>query len=197
MPIIVEGSSIGLNVQIGGGSNSNGAELSGNSTEFGIASGGSDQANELTSGSAGAEDEFLELVFLQFDVFLLEADFNDLAGSQEYIEVNGGFFDDLSNPAVSEFNEDRQIRDADTSIEGSNDDIFDFTFGGTTSGLEVGFETLSFTPGTSAGGFTVGSVGLQSLTISIGSPPTPGVPEPNSMLALMGLAGLLTTRRRR
>ena len=40
---------------------------------------------------------------------------------------------------------------------------------------------------------TVGSVGLDNLVLET----APAVPEPSSMLALMGLAGLLAVKRRR
>ena len=43
---------------------------------------------------------------------------------------------------------------------------------------------------------TAGSVGLDNLVLEI-APPAAVVPEPSSMLGLMGLAGLLAVKRRR
>ena len=42
-----------------------------------------------------------------------------------------------------------------------------------------------------------GSVGLQDVTVNVLEPTSTSVPEPSSMLGLMGLAGLLAVKRRR
>ena len=76
--------------------------------------------------------------------------------------------------------------DADSS------DRFDFS-GGTTPSGAPGL----FIPAGTGVEFraTSGGVGLDNLVLEIA--PTAAVPEPSSMLALMGLAGLLAVKRRR
>jgi len=68
---------------------------------------------------------------------------------------------------------------------------FDFTDGGTSDGLFLAANTpiLLQVNGENA------SAGLDSITVAVGSPA--GVPEPSSMLGLLGLAGLLAVKRRR
>ena len=68
---------------------------------------------------------------------------------------------------------------------------FDFTDGGTSDGLFLAADTpiLLQVNGENA------SAGLDSITVAVGSPA--GVPEPSSMLGLLGLAGLLAVKRRR
>ena len=190
--VVPEATSLGLDpnfpfeIQILSVSNSSGGtSLSSDADGFGIVTNNAGVDERFDS----AQQESLQISFSE-DVFILEADFESLSGTDEFFEVIGG------NLGSTQINED------DTFSEGSNDDIFDFTFGGTEpDGLFLPFgaalELSSFTTGQ---GFSSSSVGLETLTLNV-IPFDPGggpvVPEPNSMLALMGLAGLLTTRRRR
>ena len=119
-------------------------------------------------------DESFTLSFNQ-DLFFRELDLNSLSGSDVFsIQVAG------SSPILI------ANGDADTS------DRFDFS-GGTapsgTPGLFIAAGTgVEFRA-------TAGSVGLDNLVLEIA--PVAQVPEPSSMLALMGLAGLLAVKRRR
>ena len=191
--VVPEATSLGLDpnfpfeIQILSVSNSSGGtSLSSDADGFGVDSvAGNDERFDT------AQQESLQISFSE-DVFILEADFEDLAGADEFFEVIGG------NLGSTEINA------ADTFSEGSNDDIFDFTFGGAApEGLFLPFgeplELSSFTTG--QGQFASASVGLQTLTVNVIPFVFPGgdpvVPEPNSMLALMGLAGLFVARRRR
>ena len=116
-------------------------------------------------------NESLTLSFNQ-DLFFREIDLTSLAGSDVFsIQVAGSSPILIPNGA------------ADSS------DRFDFS-GGTapsgTPGLFIPADTgVEFRA-------TVGSVGLDNLVLEIAP-----VPEPSSMLALMGLAGLLAVKRRR
>lgn len=188
--VVPEATSLGLDpnfpfeIQILSVSNSSGGtSLSSDADGFGVDSvAGNDERFD------SAQQESLQISFSE-DVFILEADFEDLAGADEFFEVIGG------NLGSTEINA------ADTFSEGSNDDIFDFT-GIEPDGLFLPFgaalELSSFTIGQ---GFSSSSVGLQTLTVNVIPFVFPGgdpvVPEPNSMLALMGLAGLFVARRRR
>ena len=109
------------------------------------------------------------------DLFFREIDFNNLAIGEEFsIQVGGSFPIFIENG------------DADSS------DRFDFS-GGTTPSGAPGL----FIPAGTGVEFraTSGGVGLDNLVLEIA--PTAAVPEPSSMLALMGLAGLLAVKRRR
>ena len=195
-------------------STSDNPSLRSNSDEFGIQS------------SGGTVDRFdsnrQESIGISFseDVFILEADFNSLFGGDEFFQVTGGTFQppnlpgrtfaqpDLTNTDLADFilldnailsNSTNDINNPFLDADG----IFDFTLGGAApEGLFLPFgDILTLQAGTfAAGEFSNGSVGLETLTLNV-IPFDPGggpvVPEPNSMLALMGLAGLLTTRRRR
>ena len=68
------------------------------------------------------------------------------------------------------------------------DDIFDFTTGGTSNGLFLAADTPILLQVSGDGAAT----GLDSITVSVAS-----VPEPSSMLGLLGLAGLFAVKRRR
>ena len=101
------------------------------------------------------------------DLFFREIDFNSLVGSDEFSIQVAG-----SSPILI------------------GDGIFGFS-GGTTPSGEPG---LFVAAGTGVEfRATVGSVGLDNLVLEIAAT----VPEPSSMLALMGLAGLLAAKRRR
>ena len=76
------------------------------------------------------------------------------------------------------------IVDADTDFN----DVFDFTAGGTSNGLFLAADTPILLQVSGDGAAT----GLDSITVSVAS-----VPEPSSMLGLLGLAGLFAVKRRR
>lgn len=66
-------------------------------------------------------------------------------------------------------------------------DIFDFTTGGTNDGLFLAADTPILLRVSGEGA----SVGLEAITVSV------AVPEPSSLLGLLGLAGLFAVKRRR
>ena len=76
------------------------------------------------------------------------------------------------------------IVDADTDFN----DVFDFTAGGTSDGLFLSEDDTIFLRASGAGA----SVGLDAITVSVAA-----VPEPSSLLGLLGLAGLFAVKRRR
>ena len=76
------------------------------------------------------------------------------------------------------------IVDADTDFN----DVFDFTAGGTSDGLFLSEDDTIFLRVSGAGA----SVGLDAITVRVA-----GVPEPSSLLGLLGLAGLFAVKRRR
>ena len=77
------------------------------------------------------------------------------------------------------------IVDADTA---DFNDIFDFTAGGTSDGLFLSADDTIFLRVSGDGA----SVGLDAITVSVAA-----VPEPSSLLGLLGLAGLFAVKRRR
>ena len=147
-----------------------GAHINASSLEFGIDSDGS-TGDSSTRFDAGL-NESLTFSFSE-DLFFRQLDLNSLAGSDVFsIQVDGSSPILIPNGA------------ADSS------DRFNFS-GGTapsgTSGLFIAAGTgVEFRA-------TAGSVGLDNLVLEIAAT----VPEPSSMLALMGLAGLLAVKRRR
>ena len=153
-----------------------GAHLNGSTLEFGIDSIGANPIGGTQSDSSTRFDsDFNESLTLSFseDLFFREIDFNSLAGSDVFsIQVAG------SSPIL--------IANGDASTS----DVFDFS-GGTAPSGTPGL----FIPAGTGVEFrtTVGSVGLDNLVLET----APAVPEPSSMLALMGLAGLLAVKRRR
>ena len=78
-----------------------------------------------------------------------------------------------------------EIVDADTA---DFNDVFDFTAGGTNDGLFLSEDDTIFLRVSGAGA----SVGLDAITVRVA-----GVPEPSSLLGLLGLAGLFAVKRRR
>ena len=156
------------------------AHFNGSSLEFGIDSVGANPIGGTASDSSTRLDaDFDESFTLSFseDLFFREIDFNSLAGSDVFsIQVDG------SSPIIIDNDA------ADSS------DRFDFS-GGTAPSGTPGL----FIPAGTGVEFraTVGSVGLDNLVLEIGPAPTTAVPEPSSMLGLMGLAGLLAVKRRR
>jgi len=155
------------------------AHFNGSSLEFGIDSSGANPIGGTQSDSSTRFDsDFNESLTLSFseDLFFREIDFNSLAGSDVFsIQVAG------SSPIL--------IANGDASTS----DVFDFS-GGTapsgTPGLFIAAGTgVEFRA-------TAGSVGLDNIVLET-APVVAQVPEPSSMLALMGLAGLLAVKRRR
>ena len=155
------------------------AHLNGTTTSFGIDSSGDDPTGAGARESSTQFDaNFNESVTLSFnqDLFFRQIDFDNLAGSDEFsIQVGGSF------PIFIDNNTD----------DGS--DRFNFSGGTTPSGVPG-----LFIPAGTGVEFraTSGGVGLDNLVLEI-APVVAQVPEPSSMLALMGLAGLLAVKRRR
>ena len=152
------------------------AHFNGTTGEFGIDSVGANPTGGTASDSSTRLDaDFDESFTLSFnqDLFFREIDLTSLSGSDVFsIQVAGSSPILIPNGA------------ADTS------DRFDFS-GGTAPSGTPGL----FIPAGTGVEFrtTVGSVGLDNLVLET----APAVPEPSSMLALMGLAGLLAVKRRR
>ena len=153
------------------------ADLNASSLSFGIDSSGTDPTgNAARETSTEFDANFNESLTLSFseDLFFREIDFNSLLPGEEFsIQVAG------SSPIII------GNGDADSS------DRFDFSGGTTPSGVPG----LFIAAGTGVEfRATAGGVGLDNLVLEIAPAP---VPEPSSMLGLMGLAGLLAVRRRR
>ena len=153
------------------------AHFNGSTLEFGIdSSGANPTGGTATESSTRLDADFDESFTLSFseDLFFRQLDLNSLAGSDVFsIQVDGSSPILIPNGA------------ADSS------DRFNFS-GGTapsgTPGLFIAAGTgVEFRA-------TAGSVGLDNLVLEIAPA---AVPEPSSMLALMGLAGLLAVKRRR
>ena len=155
------------------------AHFNGSTLEFGIDSVGANPTGGTASDSSTRLDaDFDESFTLSFnqDIFFRELDLNSLSGSDVFsIQVAG------SSPILI------ANGDADTQ------DRFDFSGGFAPSGTPG-----LFIPADTGVEFraTVGSVGLDNLVLET-APVVAQVPEPSSMLALMGLAGLLAVKRRR
>lgn len=137
--------------------------------------GGSFGINSPTlSGAADSEEpsrfdvDSSEVLVLSFnrDVIILNADFTSLSGSEEF-DFNGITVTNDNTPTS---------------------DLFDFTDGGATTGivLDAG-DTITLQAGGPAGS----EVGLQSITVDVAA-----IPEPSSLMALFGMAGLFMMRRR-
>ena len=151
------------------------AHFNGGTLEFGIDSSGANPTGGTASDSTTRLDaDFDESFTLSFNqsLFFRELDLNGLSAGEEFsIQVAG------SSPIII------GNGDADTQ------DRFDFS-GGTapsgTAGLFISAGTgVTFRA-------TAGSVGLDNLVLEIAP-----VPEPGSLLGLMGLAGLFAVKRRR
>ena len=155
------------------------AHFNGGTLEFGIDSSGANPTGGTASDSSTRLDaDFDESFTLSFseDLFFREIDFNSLGLNDVFsIQVAGSsaiLIDDAAD---------------------DSSDRFDFS-GGTapsgTPGLFIAAGTgVEFRA-------TVGSVGLDNLVLET-APPTAPVPEPSSLLGLMGLAGLFAVKRRR
>ena len=159
-----------------------GAHINASSSEFGIDSTGANPIGGSQSDDSTAFDsEFNESVTLSFseDLFFRQIDFNSLFSDDQFsIQVDG------SSALLIGIN--------DTT--GGTTGIFNAFTGDTTPSGESG---LFVAAGTGVEfRATNGSVGLESLVVEIAET-TAAVPEPSSMLGLMGLAGLLAVKRRR
>ena len=152
-----------------------GAHINASSGDFGIDSDGSD-----TSTAFDADfDESLTLAFSE-DLFLRELDTNSLFTTDLFsVQVDG------SDAIIIGFGDT-----AGTSGE------FTFTGDATPSGGSGLFVAAGTGVEFRA---TNGTVSLDNLVVEIAPPAeaTAVVPEPSSMLGLMGLAGLLAVKRRR
>jgi len=164
---------------IAGTGTGTGADLNGSSLSFGIDSSGTDPTGGGARESGTEFDaNFNESLTLSFseDLFFTEIDFNSLSTSDEFsIQVAG------SSPILID------------DVADDSSDRFFFS-GGTapsgTPGLFIAAGTgVEFRS-------TAGGVGIDNLVVEI-APVVAQVPEPSSMLALMGLAGLLAVKRRR
>ena len=146
-----------------------GAHINASTLEFGIDSDGS-TGDSSTRFDAGL-NESLTLSFSE-DLFFREIDFNSLGLNDVFsIQVAGSsaiLIDDAAD---------------------DSSDRFDFSGGTAPSGTPGLFIAAGTAVEFRA---TEGSVGLDNLVLEIAA-----VPEPSSMLALMGLAGLLAVKRRR
>ena len=162
---------------IGGTGTGDGAHFNGSTSEFGVDSDGSD--GDDSSAFDAALNESITIAFSE-DLFLRELDTNSLFSTDQFsIQVEG------SDAILI------QIGDT-TGVPG------EFTFTGDTT--PTGASGLFVAAGTGVEfRATNGSVGLDNLVVEIAPPgPEPdAVPEPSSMLGLMGLAGLLAVKRRR
>ena len=150
-----------------------GSFVSSNGSSLGINSDGTDdQFVQFDSDF----DESLTISFSE-DLFLRELDLSGLGGGEEFsFQVAGSSVVLIPNGA------------ADFS------DRFDFEGGFAPSGTEGLFleagTAIEFRT-------TIGTVGIENLIVETALPTAAAVPEPSSMLGLMGLAGLLAVKRRR
>lgn len=110
-----------------------------------------------------------ELIQISFnlDVFVESIDLTSLSGDDEFTVGTVTGIDD-------------------NNTNGS--DIFDFTSGGTSQGIFLAAGSTLLLEATGPAGT---SVGIQALDVTV------AVPEPGSLLGLMGLAGLFAVKRRR
>ena len=134
---------------------------------FAINSAGGLPGDASTALDSGLEEQFT--ISFNSDIEITEIDFG-VFGDGERFQVGDLVIDDgdINTSDVAFFTDDPIFVAAGTPI------------------LFVPLDTLS-------GG--ISSIQLQDVTINV--LPAPAVPEPSSMLALMGLAGLLAVKRRR
>ena len=136
-------------------------------TVFGVDSGGP----LVFDGSTSFESEFEEALEISFnqDIFIEQIDFDGLDNGETFLVGAEG------------------IVDADTA---DFNDIFDFTDGGTSDGLFLSADDTIFLRVIGDDGVNA-SVSLDAITVRV------AVPEPSSLLGLLGLAGLFAVKRRR
>ena len=123
----------------------------------------------VADSSTQIESDFEEVLEISFnqDIFIEQIDFGGLDAGETFL-VGA-----------------ESIVDADTA---DFNDIFDFTDGGTSDGLFLSADDTIFLRASGAGA----SVSLDAITVRVA-----GVPEPSSLLGLLGLAGLFAVKRRR
>ena len=141
--------------------------INGVSGSFGLNSPTPDGGSENPSRFDVDAVEQLQISF-NLDVFIEAADFSSLTGDEGFtVGSETGINND--------------------TVDGSN--IFDFTAGGTTPGQLLAAGTPLLLEATGPAGASVGLISLEVAVVA--------VPEPNSLLGLMGLAGLFAAKRRR
>ena len=160
----------------------------------------------IESVSSNLPDSTVNGSFFQFSPFLPPTSiFGVDSGGPTVADASTQFESDLEEVLEISFNQDIFIEqidfdglDADESFsvgvvnivssETDFNDIFDFTDGGTSDGLFLSADETIFLRASGAGA----SVGLDAITVRVA-----GVPEPSSLLGLLGLAGLFAVKRRR
>ena len=160
----------------------------------------------IESVSSNLPDSTVNGSFFQISPFLPPTSiFGVDSGGPTVADASTQFESDLEEVLEISFNQDIFIEqidfdglDADESFsvgvvnivssETDFNDIFDFTDGGTSDGLFLSEDDTIFLRASGAGA----SVGLDAITVRVA-----GVPEPSSLLGLLGLAGLFAVKRRR
>ena len=124
---------------------------------------------DVLDSSTQFESDFEEVLGISFnqDIFIEQIDFDGLDNGETFL-VGA-----------------ESIVDADTA---DFNDIFDFTAGGTSDGLFLSEDDTIFLRVSGDGA----AVGLDAITVSVAA-----VPEPSSLLGLLGFAGLFAVKRRR
>ena len=160
----------------------------------------------IESVSSNLPDSTVNGSFFQISPFLPPTSiFGVDSGGPTVADASTQFESDLEEVLEISFNQDIFIEqidfdglDADESFsvgvvnivssETDFNDIFDFTDGGTSDGLFLSADETIFLRASGAGA----SVGLDAITVRVA-----GVPEPSSLLGLLGFAGLFAVKRRR
>ena len=160
----------------------------------------------IESVSSNLPDSTVNGSFFQISPFLPPTSiFGVDSGGPTVADASTQFESDLEEVLEISFNQDIFIEqidfdglDADETFsvgvvnivnsETDFNDIFDFTDGGTSDGLFLSADETIFLRASGAGA----SVGLDAITVRVA-----GVPEPSSLLGLLGLAGLFAVKRRR
>ena len=157
----------------------------------------------IESVSSNTPSATVNGTFLQFSPFL--PPLSSFGVDSEGVDTSTQFESDFEEELEISFNQSLFIEqidlngldDGETFSVGGVDilnaglpftDIFDFTTGGTNDGLFLAADTPILLRVSGEGA----SVGLEAITVSVAS-----VPEPSSLLGLLGLAGLFAVKRRR
>ena len=156
----------------------------------------------IESVSSNTPSATVNGTFLQFSPFL--PPLSSFGVDSEGVDTSTQFESDFEEELEISFNQSLFIEqidlngldDGETFSVGGVDilnaglpftDIFDFTTGGTNDGLFLAADTPILLRVSGEGA----SVGLEAITVSV------AVPEPSSLLGLLGLAGLFAVKRRR